>query len=97
MARPRPGWARFTVKATACPRISSDFFATERRALGEHDFAQEYLCEFRPSEHQFIPRDLIDQAVVPGETSFGEEDEALLAGPHPDAEPETLEPEEPAA
>ncbi|WP_321475959.1 terminase large subunit domain-containing protein [uncultured Paludibaculum sp.] len=76
---PAADWARFTVKATACPRISPDFLATERRALGEHDFAQEYLCEFRPSEHQLIPRDLIDLAVVPGETFFDEQDDALLA------------------
>ncbi|MBN9662723.1 MAG: terminase family protein [Acidobacteria bacterium] len=94
---PSAGWARFTVKATACPRISPDFLAAERRALGEHDFAQEYLCEFRPSEYQLIPRDLIDQAVLPGETFFGAEDDALLAGPGPDAEPEAAEREEPAA
>ncbi|MGJ5815416.1 terminase large subunit domain-containing protein [Paludibaculum fermentans] len=94
---PSAGWARFTVKATACPRIRPDFLAAERRALGEHDFAQEYLCEFRPSEHQLIPRDLIDQAVLPGETCFGEEDDALLAGPDPDADPAAAEQEEPAA
>ncbi|QOY86784.1 terminase large subunit domain-containing protein [Paludibaculum fermentans] len=94
---PAAGWARFTVKATACPRIHPDFLAAERRALGEHDFAQEYLCEFRPSQHQLIPRDLIDHAVVPGETCFDEHDGALLSGPDPDAGSAASEWEEPAA
>ena len=39
-------WQRFTVPATACPRLSPRFLERERRALGERSFAREYLCRF---------------------------------------------------
>ena len=32
--------------AEQCPRISAEFLAEERQALGERWFRQEYLCRF---------------------------------------------------
>src|SRR6516165_10050416 len=39
-------WERFTITAEQCPRISRDFLAEERRALGERWYRQEYECSF---------------------------------------------------
>jgi hypothetical protein len=39
-------WHRVKVRAEQCPRISPQFLAEERRALGERWFNQEYRCEF---------------------------------------------------
>lgn len=39
-------WARVRVTADQVPRITPEFLAEERRALGERWFAQEYACSF---------------------------------------------------
>jgi phage FluMu gp28-like protein len=39
-------WHRVEVPATECPRITSKFLESERRALGDLWFRQEYKCEF---------------------------------------------------
>src|SRR5262249_5258332 len=39
-------WNRISVPATACARISRAFLREEKAILGEHDFRQEYMCEF---------------------------------------------------
>jgi hypothetical protein len=39
-------WNRVRITANDCPRITKEFLAEERRALGERYFVQEYLCEF---------------------------------------------------
>jgi hypothetical protein len=39
-------WGRVRVTAGQCPRITPEFLAEERRALGERWYAQEYECEF---------------------------------------------------
>jgi hypothetical protein len=39
-------WERVKVTAEECPRITPDFLAEERRALGERWYRQEYLCSF---------------------------------------------------
>jgi hypothetical protein len=39
-------WERVKITAEQCPRISPQFLAEERRALGERWFRQEYDCEF---------------------------------------------------
>jgi hypothetical protein len=39
-------WERVRVTAEQCPRISAEFLAEERQALGERWFRQEYFCEF---------------------------------------------------
>ena len=40
-------WERYQVTAPECPRLSAEFLAEERRALGALWFGQEYLVEFR--------------------------------------------------
>jgi hypothetical protein len=42
---PEP-WQRFRITAEQCPRISADFLAEERLAIGERWFRQEYETEF---------------------------------------------------
>jgi hypothetical protein len=39
-------WERVRITAEQCPRITKEFLAEERRALGERWFTQEYCCEF---------------------------------------------------
>jgi hypothetical protein len=39
-------WRRFRITASQCPRISADFLAEERMAIGERWFRQEYETEF---------------------------------------------------
>jgi hypothetical protein len=39
-------WQRVKITAEQCPRISPQFLAEERRALGERWYSQEYGCEF---------------------------------------------------
>ena len=39
-------WDRIKVTAPECPRITPEFLAEERQALGERWFRQEYLCSF---------------------------------------------------
>jgi hypothetical protein len=41
-----PGWHRVKVRADQCPRISAEFLAEERRAVGPRWFQMEYLAEF---------------------------------------------------
>jgi hypothetical protein len=43
--RPEP-WSRFRITAEDCPRISAEFLAEERLAIGERWFRQEYGVEF---------------------------------------------------
>jgi hypothetical protein len=39
-------WDRYRIVAEECPRITTEFLAEERRALGPRWFAQEYQCSF---------------------------------------------------
>jgi hypothetical protein len=43
--QPEP-WRRFRITAGQCPRISADFLAEERLAIGERWYRQEYQTEF---------------------------------------------------
>jgi hypothetical protein len=43
--QPEP-WRRFRITAGQCPRISAEFLAEERLAIGERWFRQEYETEF---------------------------------------------------
>jgi hypothetical protein len=40
-------WERVEVPAERCPRISAEFLAEERRAMGSWWYSQEYECQFR--------------------------------------------------
>lgn len=39
-------WQRVEITAEQCPRITREFLAEERQALGERWYRQEYLCSF---------------------------------------------------
>jgi len=53
----------FTVTADQCSRISSDFLESERRALGESLYRQEYFCEFLDTIDQVFRTEHIERAV----------------------------------
>lgn len=48
-------WERYKVRADQCPRISKEFLAEERRALGPSWFSAEYKCEFTNVEGSVFP------------------------------------------
>jgi hypothetical protein len=62
-------WVRFEVPATQVPRIPALFLEAEKKSLGEHFFAQEYLTEFRESADQLFSEaeisGMYDPAVIP--------------------------------
>jgi hypothetical protein len=60
----RDDWARIEVPASRISRISPDFLAQERRALGESWFRQEYLCSFEALEGLVYPD--FARCAVPG-------------------------------
>jgi hypothetical protein len=57
-------WTRVKVTADGCPRISAEFLAEERRALGEHYYQQEYGLEFRDTIDSFFRQEDIDAALA---------------------------------
>ena len=60
-------WARFRGPATECKRISAEWLESERRALGDRWFRQEYLCEFVADGSALFDREAILEAVVESE------------------------------
>src|SRR6266545_6393727 len=50
-------WERVKITAEQCPRIPPEFLAEERKALGEHWYAQEYWCEFRDTVDSVLSYD----------------------------------------
>lgn len=56
------GWQKITVTADQCPRISKEFLADEKAALGEWWFKQEYYCEFVETEDQLFKYDEVAAA-----------------------------------
>lgn len=56
-------WHRVKITALDVPRISAEFLEEERRALGSHWFAQEYMCEFMETTDQVFSYDLIQAAM----------------------------------
>ncbi len=57
-----PLWTRIEVPATECPRMSAEFLESERRALGESRFMQEYMCKFIETDDQVFSNEVIDRA-----------------------------------
>lgn len=64
-----PSWMRVRIPASECPRISPQFLAEERAALGSWFFAQEYECEFAETDAQLFTEDalraMFDARAVP--------------------------------
>jgi Terminase large subunit, T4likevirus-type, N-terminal len=48
------GWGRYKITAYDCPRIDPEFLESERTALGDWFFRQEYLCDFAENEAAFF-------------------------------------------
>ena len=63
-------WDRVRVPAAGCPRISERFLASERQALSESEYNQEYNCEFTASDDLIFDRDLIDRCVSDTESAW---------------------------
>jgi hypothetical protein len=59
-----PGWRRMSVRADECPRISPDFLAEERAALGNRLFAREYENEFLAADDAVFDPDMIARALA---------------------------------
>jgi Helicase len=55
-------WKRVKVVATECPRITPEFLAEERVALGPRMFAQEYMGEFVETQDQVFSSEAIRKA-----------------------------------
>lgn len=60
-----PGWARFEVPATHCPRISAEALEEERLSLGPLFFESEYLCRFVDNELSVFDSELVEAAIDP--------------------------------
>src|SRR5215471_19745926 len=74
----RGPWKKVRITWRDCPRITADFIAEERRALGDAWVRQEYECEFTALEGLVYPD--LELALVTGEPA------ALAAGfSHPAA------------
>lgn len=74
-------WTRFTVAATACPRIPAAFLEQERRALGPRYFAQEYLCEFHSTNDALFSEVQVRRAITTEVNSLFTEPQFQPAGP----------------
>ena len=57
-------WERVKITAPECPRITPEFLAEERRALGERWFRQEYLCSFEDVIDAVFDEEHIQAALV---------------------------------
>jgi Terminase large subunit, T4likevirus-type, N-terminal len=55
-------WERYEVPATDCPRISPEFLAEEKDAMGDWWYQQEYMCQFSDAQTQAFRREDIDNA-----------------------------------
>jgi hypothetical protein len=58
-------WHRAKITAHDCPRISKEWLETERKAIGDWWFAQEYLCEFVDTIDQVFRFEDIQAALDP--------------------------------
>ena len=56
-------WERTAVLASECPRIDPAFLETEKAALGETWFSQEYQCKFIETADQLFRYDDIKRVM----------------------------------
>jgi hypothetical protein len=57
-------WQKVRVPSTECPRISPEFLAEEKQAMGDIWFRQEYLTEFISDGESVFPAKYVDAAFV---------------------------------
>ena len=55
-------WHRVRVPATECPRLTPQFLAEEKRALGPEQYRQEYALEFLDDDQAVFGVELVDRA-----------------------------------
>ncbi len=60
----RAAWQRIKITAEQCPRISAEFLAEERLALGDRWYRQEYLCDFSDTIDAVFSSSDIDAALT---------------------------------
>ena len=70
VGRHRRKWARVSVPATECPRISRAFLDGERLGMGDRAFRQEYLCEFADAEGQLFRDEYLERILKKGVPKF---------------------------
>lgn len=58
-------WERVRITAHQCPRLSAEFLAEEKRAMGERWYRQEYLCSFEDCVGAVFNYHDIMQAISP--------------------------------
>src|SRR5262249_61315746 len=58
------GWERISVRGDECPRISPEFLAEEREALGPMVFSQEDECQFLHDQTSAFNTELIQAALT---------------------------------
>jgi hypothetical protein len=56
------GWTRVRIPASACPRLSPEFLAEERRELGAMRYSEEYELAFLEPDESVFPTTMIDRA-----------------------------------
>jgi hypothetical protein len=76
-----PEWLRLKVTASMCPRISPEFLAEERRALGDRWYSMEYDCAFGDDVAAVFTTDEIRRMFTPDVTPLfpGGDDTSTLA------------------
>jgi len=57
-------WRRVKVTAAECERISPEFLAEERAAMGERLYSREYGCEFQAADDAAFDPVVIDRALA---------------------------------
>lgn len=57
-------WEKIRITAEECPRISEEFLAEERLALGDLWYRQEYNTEFLSDGQSVFPAELVNEAFV---------------------------------
>jgi hypothetical protein len=60
-----PDWLRVKVTADQCPRISPEWLAQERAAIGSWWFEQEYECQFKDAIDSFFRSEDVDAMADP--------------------------------
>ncbi len=69
------GWLREVVPASDVPRFTPEFLAEERKALGQDNYAREYLCQFSDAGRGIFDRKIVESAMTDEvKPLFGEEE-----------------------
>ncbi len=73
------GWERHTVTADQMPRIDPDFLASERIAMGDILWRQEFFCEFLETTESLYRAEDIAAAGASKEKGYSDFDEFIAA------------------